>query len=160
MSAPGPGMSVPAMIWSRCAGVMDVFAYAAMMSVPGAVISGLRTSGSAWLGPREDDEAMTGATTPATWKEPPKDAVPPTRCASPVTAAKFATGRCTTGSTAVMSGVVFAETGVFWMITPTAPAAFALATLLTSTLPPRSQTRILPATFEGSSRAATPSAAP
>jgi hypothetical protein len=56
--------------------------------------------------------------------------------------------------------VVCALVGVLAMTTPTAPAVLPFALLLTSTLEPRSQTRILPVTLAGSRYVVGPSAGP
>src|SRR6185295_12496460 len=58
---------------------------------------------------------------------------------------------CTVGITCRIGSVVLALVGVLARIMPTPPASLTACALLTSTLPPRSQTTILPATLAGSS---------
>src|SRR5471032_3207563 len=67
---------------------------------------------------------------------------------------------CTVDTLWAWFKMVVAPPATLPITTPTAPAVLAFALLLTSTLLPRSQTRILPATLTGSSNGATPSVAP
>src|SRR5262245_42127301 len=88
------GTTVPATMASCTACCVELSAtYAAMMSTPGAVMSGFSRLALARVGPRDEKSPITGATTPATCTPGENDAVAPALAPYASTAADAAASR-------------------------------------------------------------------
>ncbi|XAR67571.1 hypothetical protein NMG60_11002374 [Bertholletia excelsa] len=125
----------------------------ARIFTPGAMTSGLRISEVRWFGPRLENAATFGAggevpiTVPLNAIVAIGDGSDLTYCliASPAVCPTIVAG--TTCESAISSSPL---SSVFANIIPAPPATLTAYPLSTLALPPRSQTTIFPATFDGS----------
>ncbi|MNM94238.1 hypothetical protein D3C81_1066340 [compost metagenome] len=121
--------------------------------MPGAERSGFRMFALATFGPREERSLTIGACTVVSgmvWISPNAAVPSGVDAMKAFSASPCACARCTVDSVCAWLMMVLAPPATLAMTTPAAPAVLAFALLLTSTLPPRSHTSILPATFAGS----------